>query len=815
MFGHFILIALRNLNRFRFYTLINVIGLTLGITIFLLILFYVRYEYSFDRFNENAERIYRVDWNLSFGENSSHNAAVTPPMAEVLVREFPEIQAAVRFRYMGAFHFKRQTENIVEWRVIYADKDLFRIFTIPFLSGDSSTALSEPNSIVLTRSAANQFFPNEDAVGKTLIQDNATLLKVTGVVEDLPAESHFHYRMFLSMEALEEARNGNWIGGPYNTYLLLNPGADAMQLEKKLATIVNNHVLPQASSTLGKQFMEEFMQEGNSLKLELRPLLDIHLYSHLRNELEGNSDIKYVYLFSAVAFIVLALACINFVNLSTARSIKRAREVGIRKVLGSGRRKLAAQFFAESMIISISSSLIALVVVRGMLHVFNNITELHLSLNTTDPITWAFTLGTGIFVGIMAGLYPAVVLSSYSPVNVLKGHFIPGNNTFNLRSGLVVFQFTLSIALIIITLSLDKQMKFMQERKIGFKKEQVILMHDVDNAAAKLSTFRDEVLRHPEVSSGTISSYFPGPGSARKTPLLWRYGSDPSPSSSVNMETWTVDQYYIPTLGIELLEGRNFSTDFPSDSNTVILNETAALSFGFDADILGQKICNYFENPDGSQDNSRIEVWTIIGIVKDFNYESLRQRVEPLGLFFGRSSSFIAFRHNSLETEKVIDLLEAEWKKAAAGEPFHYSFLDEKFNTFYKTDQKVRDIFWVFSSLAIVIGCLGLLALTAFSAEQKTKEIGIRKVLGATSGDILIMLSTRFTLLVVVGFLLAIPIGAFCIDWYLQQYVDKAKIGLSVYAIAGFAAFMLALITIIYHALHAAQNNPVDALKME
>ena len=399
MIGHLVLIAFRNLNRFRFYTLINVIGLTLGITIFLVILFYVRYEYSFDRFNENADRIYRVDWNLSFGENSSHNAAVTPPMADVLVRDFPEIEAAVRFRSVGSFQFKARTENIVEWRVIYADNYLFKIFTISFLSGDSRTALTEPNTVVLTKSAADQFFPDENAVGKMLIQNNSTLLKVTGIVKDLPAESHFHYRMFISMEGLAEAHNGNWIGGPYNTYILLKPGADPAHLEKKLATIVDQHILPQASSTLGKQFMDDFMREGNSLKLELMPLLDIHLFSHLRNELEGNSDIKYIYLFSAVAFIVLALACINFINLSTARSIKRAREVGIRKVLGSGRRKLAVQFFAESMIISMSAALLALLILRALLPVFNSITELQLSLQIGDPLTWALTLGTGALVG--------------------------------------------------------------------------------------------------------------------------------------------------------------------------------------------------------------------------------------------------------------------------------------------------------------------------------------------------------------------------------------------------------------------------------
>jgi putative ABC transport system permease protein len=814
MIANIILVAVRNLNRYRFYTLVNLTGLTFAMTLFLVIMLYVRFELSFDKFNEKADRIYRVDWNLKFGENSAHNAALTSPMAEAIARDFPEVESATRLYYIGGFHFRKEDQNVVEWRVVYADNSLFKIFTIPFLSGDPATALNEPNSIVLSESSAKQFFPDEDALGKTLLQDDKTLLKITGVVRDLPVNSHFHYRMFISLESLEESRNGNWIGSPFNTYVLLRKDADAPALEGKLSSIVNNYVLPNAASQLGKAFMDDFTKGGNSLTLEMRPLLDIHLYSHLRNELEGNSDIKHVHLLTAVAMIVLALACVNFVNLSTARSVKRAREVGIRKVLGSDRSKLIAQFFAESIAVSVTASFCAAGFTHLMLPVFNAITGLDLYLSVADSGFWFIVLATGLAIGFLSGAYPALVLSSYKPVKVLKGTFIPRSGSMSLRSALVVFQFTLSITLIIATLALEKQMHFLQNREMGFDKEQVVLVHDVGNLAGKLPAISQEVLRDDIFIQSTVSSYFPGPGSARKTPLLWQHGSEPSAASSVNMEMWTVDYDYVPALGIKIVEGRNFSRDFPSDSSAVLLNETAVKLFGFNGDAIGQKINAYAENPDGSQ-STNILTWTVVGVVRDFNYESLREQVEPLGLFFGSTSSFIAFRYKTAETTAAIQKLQAVWKRLAPGESFYYSFLDDKFNTFYRTDQKIRDIFWVFSILAIVIAGLGLFALTAFAAEQKTKEIGIRKVLGATTNDILVLLSMKFTQLIIIAFILAVPLGLLCIDWYLRQFTYRTNMGTAIFVYAGVGALSVALITMLYHALRAAHNNPADALKAD
>ncbi len=815
MLRNYITIAYRNFYKFRFYSLINVAGLTIGITACLVILLIVKFELSYDRFHSNADRIVRVDWDLQMGETRTHNAAVTPPMAEALVRDFPEVEAATRFRYMGSFQFKREIESMVEWRVVYADNDMFNIFTIPFVYGDPKTALKDPHSMVITEKCAEKFFPNENALGKTLIKDNQTVYTITGVVKDLPENSHFHYRMFLSMEGLDESKNGNWIGGPFNTYLLLSPGADPKALEAKLPTFVEKYIMPHAKSVIGDSFIDNFKTEGNQLTLRVMPLTDIHLHSSLRNELEGNGDIDYIYLFSAIAIFILAIACINFMNLATARSIRRAREVGIRKVMGSTRINLALQFIGESTILSIMAFILALGLTDLVLPLFNSLTGMNLQVPFGNLQLGLTITVAAILVGIASGLYPGIVLSAFQPARVLKGKFSSGNKSNFLRSGLVVFQFAISIFLIIATMALYQQMNFMRNKKLGFNQEQVIVLRDVRNIGDRLFTIRDEMVNTNLIKHGTVSSYFPGPRSARQTPLMWKYGSLPLPENSFNTEKWMVDYDYVSTLGIELVEGRNFSHDFPSDSTAVILNESAIDRLGFSGSPIGHKISLFRDNPDGSMDQNQLETWEIIGVVKDFNFESLREQVTPLGLFFGTSRGSLAFRYETDNTQQVITALEKKWKELAPGEPFNYSFLDENFQSLYSTEQKVGKIFALFSGLAIIIACLGLFALTAFTAEQRTKEIGIRKVMGASLQNIILLLSTEFGKLILWGFVLAAPLAAYGIQWYLQDYAYRTQISWWIYIVAGLITFLLALITMGYQSVQAAKTNPVEALKSE
>lgn len=816
MINNYITIALRQLDKYRFYTIINVFGLTIGIGACLLIFLFVRYELSFDRFHENHDRIVRVDWELYFGDRLTYNAAVTPPMAEAFVREFPEVEAAARLRYAGSYQFKRTVDNLVEPKVVWADNDLFRVFTFPFVAGNPAHALTEPNTMVISEKFASRLFPGESPLGKTLIKDNTTLYTITGVMKDIPDNSHFHYDIFLSMEGLDEAKSGNWIGGPFNTYVLLRPGASAADFEKKLPTIVTSYVMPHAASVLGDSFVDEFKRESsNRLTLRVMPLTDIHLYSHLRNELEGNSDIKYVYVFSVIAVFILAIACINFMNLATARSAKRAREVGVRKTMGSTRAHLTIQFLVESIILSLFSFLLALAVTEFTLPVFNSITGLHLSVPYQSPLLITGLIAVAILVGIAAGLYPGFVLSAFKPVEVLKGKMPRGDASVFLKSGLVVFQFTISIFLTIATFAVYKQVEFMKQVDLGFEEEQIIRMADVHISGNVLYNFRDEMLTHPLFKSATITSYFPGPGSARQTPLIWRFGSVPVPENSINIEKWSVDHQYITTMGMQIVKGRDFSVEFPSDSTAVIINEATAQQLGLGDDPIGSKLSLFYQAPDGTQDPNRLEVYTIIGVVRDFNFESLRQGVTPLGLFLGDSRSFIAFRYDAGKTQEAIDVLRTIWNKMAPGQPFNYSFMDENFQRMFETERKLGKLFVMFTGLAIAIACLGLFALTSYTAEQRRKEIGIRKVLGASVNQLTLLLTASFGRLILISFLLASGLAALGIRWYLEQYAYRTEIGTLLYVQSGVLAFGLAILTMGYQCLKAARTNPAESLKHE
>ncbi|MBS1543449.1 MAG: ABC transporter permease [Bacteroidetes bacterium] len=816
MIRNYFTIAVRHLNKNRFYTLINIIGLTTGITACLVIFLFIRNELSYDRFHKNADRIVRLDWEVLFEKTHTYNAAVTPPMAEVIVKEYPEVEAAARFRDLGSFHFRKDAENLVEAHSVYADNGIFRVFTFHFVEGSPEEALTHPNTMVVTESCAARYFPNESALGKTLLKDNSTLYTITGVIKDLPDNSHFHFKTFLSMEGLEEARSGNWIGGPYNTYLLMKPGTDPAELEAKLPSLVNKHLMPYAASVLGQSFMDEFQKTPrNHLTIHVRPLTDIHLHSHLRNELEGNGDIKYVWIFGAIGIFILLIACINFMNLATARSAKRAREIGVRKVMGSSRTSLTMQFLMESVILSLFSFLIALGITEIALPLFNALTGLHLSVPYNSMPLVTGLLVAAVLVGLMAGVYPGFVISAFNPSQVLKGKVTSSGVSSFFHSGLVIFQFTISIFLTIATLALYTQVNYMRQADLGFNKEQLIRMKVVQNAGNRLTTFKEEMLANPMIQGATITSFLPGPFAARQSPLIWKYGATPLPENSVNIEKWMVDRDYVSTLGMQVISGRDFSRDFPSDSSAVIINEAALSQLGVGPDPIGQKLSLFHENPDGSQDPNRVESYTIIGVIKDFNFESLRQGVTPLGLFLGNMGNSITFRYTTDKTRDVIEALKASWNKIAPGEPFIYAFLDEDFEKMFNGEKKLGEIFVLFTVLAIIIASLGLFALTAYTAEQRTKEIGIRKVMGASVQQIVLLLSASFGRLVLIGFALAVPLAAIAIHMYLQQYAYRADVGATIYLQAGILSFLLAMFTMGYQSIKAAQSNPVDSLKHE
>lgn len=819
MLKNYFLIAFRSLTKHRFYSLINVAGLATGIAACLVIILFIQNEMSYDRHFENAERIYRVNGEIKFGGNHYKLAVASAPFAEAAVQSFPEIEAATRFRTRGSYLVKRQEtdENIKENDVVWTDSTFFKVFSLPVLQGDASKALTDPNSIAISKKMADKYFPDGNVLGQSMILDNRLNVKVTAVYPDIPVNSHFHFDILIAMAGLNEAQQANFLSNNFNTYFLLKTGTDAKALEQKIPSFFEKHVGPQASSILGSDFtMAKFEAGGNIWRYTLMPLTDIHLHSDLTAELAPNGDITYVYLFAAIALFILGIACINFMNLSTARSANRAKEVGVRKVMGSLRSHLVRQFLLESILLSIGSFLFALVLAWIFIPIFNSISQKDLSLPFNDPRFYLILGGASVFIGILAGLYPSFFLSAFKPVNVLKGNVSLGMRSGWIRSSLVVFQFVISIFLIIATITVNRQLNYIQNKKIGFQKDQVLLVNDAYALGKNLQAFKNQVAQSSFIKSGSISGYIPVSGGWRSDNTYWPSETNPDETNMVGLQTWDVDYDYVKTMGMKIVEGRDFSSEFLSDSSGVIVNQTALKHFNYENDPIGKKISTFDQNlPDGSPDPKSLKSWTIIGVVEDFHFESLKENISPLALIVAKNNGTVIFRFEAANSQDVITTVEKSWKALAPGQPFQYSFLDEDFGRMYASEQRLGQTFAVFASLAILIACLGLFALTSFTAEQRTKEIGIRKVLGASVSSIVVLLSKEFGKLIIIAFVLAAPLAWYAIQWWLKSYTYKVEIGIFVYALAGIFAFLIAWLTMSYQSIRAARNNPVKSLRSE
>ncbi|MFZ6011634.1 MAG: ABC transporter permease [Bacteroidota bacterium] len=819
MLQNYLKVALRNLSKQRFYSFINIAGLALGIAACLLIVLYVQHELSFDRYHEKSGRIYRVNGEIKFA-GTHYKLAVGPaPLAETVLQEYPEVENSVRFRSRGSYLVKREnaTESFREHLVIWADSTFFDIFSVPVIKGDPHTALKDPNSIAISRAMAEKYFKNEDPLGQTMILDNQLNAKVTAVYENMPTTGHFRFDIMISMAGLEEAKSTNFLSNNFNTYLLLKEGTDAKALEAKLPGLVIKYIGPQAAAALGGEFtMEKFIASGNKLEYTLMPLTDIHLHSDLTAELSPNSDITYVYLFSAVALFILFIACINFMNLSTARSANRAKEVGVRKVMGSLRSHLVRQFLTESILLSVAAFALAIGLAYLALPFFNSLAQLELALPFLSASFYGLLFTAAIVVGGMAGLYPSFFLSAFEPVKVLKGQLALGTKSGFVRGALVVFQFAISIFLIIGTFTVNRQLDYIQRKKVGFNKDQVIMVGDVYALGKQTDAYKNEILKNSFILSGTISGYIPVSSGWRNDNTYWPEGSEPTTENMVGMQTWYVDHDYLKTLDMKIIEGRDFSEDFPSDSTAVILNEAALAQFKFDKNSIGKKIATFGpNNEDGTINKTALDTWTVIGVVEDFHFESLKQNITPLGFVLGKSPGYATFRFEAKNVQDVISVLETTWKQMAPGQPFQYSFLDESFGRMYASEQRLGKIFAGFAGLAIVIACLGLFALTAFTAEQRTKEIGIRKVLGASVGSIVVLLSKEFGKLILIAFALSAPLAWYAVDWWLKNYTYKVEVGILVYVFAGICAFLIAWLTMSFQSIRAARSNPVNSLRSE
>lgn len=824
MLKNYITIAFRNLRKHRFYTLINILGLAIGVASCLIIVLFIADEMSYDKYNVNANRIYRLHNEIKFGGNHMHIATTSAPAAHAMQQDYPEIEATVRFRTYGSYLVKPSdgTENIKEENVAWTDSTFFKVFSVKVLEGNPNTALKQPASVAISKRMADKYFPGKSALGQPLILDNKRNAKVTAVYETIPVASHFHFDILIAMvgdwPVAKEAQSPVFLNNNFVTYLLLKEGADAKAFQAKLPGFLQKYVGPQIAQLLGGEFtMEKFQESGNKYEITLMPLTDIHLRSSIKGEFEPNGNITYVYLLAAVALLILVVACINFMNLSTARSANRAKEVGVRKVMGSLRSHLVRQFLMESALVTLFAFVLAIGIAYLALPIFNNLSLKQLQLPFASGTFYIMLFTTAILIGIFAGAYPAFFLSAFKPVQVLKGHLSIGMKSGFIRSALVVFQFMISILLLIGAISVNRQLAYIQTKKLGFEKDQVIVIHDTYALRPNnVLPFKNEVLRNPSIQSGTISSHLPVEGTARNDNPFWKEGNRPTTENMVSMQNWNVDADYLATLGMKVKAGRGFSAEFPSDSSAVILNEEALKHFNLGEVPIGSKISTFDgKRPDGSPDPDQSRSWTVIGVVENFHFSSLKEGVTSLGLFLGNSDNSVSFRFTAGDTKEIIGTIEKIWKELAPGQPFMYSFLDDDFGTMYAAEERLGKIFTAFATLAIIIACLGLFALTSFTAEQRTKEIGIRKVMGASVQSIVFLLSKEFAKLIIIAFAIAAPVAWYGIDWWLNSYTYRTEIGVLIYAIAGLAALLIAWFTMGYQSFKAATADPVQSLRNE
>ncbi len=803
MISNYLKVALRNLLKHKAYTFINVVGLSIGLACCVLILLYVKDELSYDRYHTKADRIYRVILHGRLAGNEIHAANTCVPMAATLTAEYPEVEFATRLDNLGTVLVSYKGKSFNEERVFFADSSFFDIFTLGLLSGNPKNVLSAPNSVVLTEATVRKYFGEDDPMGRTLTFDDNTDYLVTGVSENVPENSHFHFDFLASFNSLSWSTSTSWVNNNLKTYILLQENVPPSQLEAKFPQLIRKYVAPQIQQGLGVTY-DEFIESGGEYYYSLQPLANIHLHSKLEDEIEPGGNAAYITIFSIIAFFVLLLACINFMNLATARSANRAKEVGIRKVVGSRQIQLIKQFLIEAALLSFIAMVVAVFLVELFLPWFNDLAAKNIEINfLSDRYLLPGLFLVTILVSVLAGSYPAFYLAAFKPIAVLKGASTVGATGRSplLRKILVVFQFAVSIILIIGTLVVGKQMQYIRNKQLGFNKEQVVVIHRAA-ATGDISAFETEIERLPNVISAAATRHLPG--QSMDVNVFKPEGAPETEGYLVN--TFSVGYDYIETLGIELLAGRSFSRDFGSDSSAYIINEAAMKKFGWD-EAVGKTI---FE-----PDKAGPLIGQVIGLMKDFHYKSLHAEIEPALLRLAAFPTYVASRISSDNIQGTLSDLEEIWQEFAPEQPFQYSFLDQDFDKLYRADQQVGKLVGTFTVFAIFIACLGLFGLASFSAEQRTKEIGVRKVLGASVPNIILLLSKEFTKLVLVAFIIAAPIALYAMNKWLQEFAYKTDINISIFILAGSGALLIAYLTVGYQAAKAALANPIDALKYE
>ena len=796
--------AWRNMLKNKAFSIINLLGLSIGISVCFVIMLFVQDELSYDRFNVKADRIVRVLFKSTINGSKINEATVMPPTAQALKNDYPEVEEATRLHAAGKPKITFGDKKFKDAEFAFVDANFFSVFTLHFLKGDAS-ALQQPNTIVVTNDFAKKCFGDEDPIGKTLQlnNNNSELYKVTGVIDKIPANAHFHFDLFGSMAGDMDAKSDSWMTSNYFTYLLLKEGHKYKDLEAKLPGMVEKYMGPQILKAMGMS-LSQFRTKGNQLGFALQPLKDIHLHSDSSFEMEPGGDIKYVYIFGAVAVFMLLIACINFINLSTASASKRAKEVGVRKVMGSGKFDLVKQFLVESVVLTFIALLLSFLVVELVLPLFNDLSGKHLSIGfSIRPLLMLF--GIGLLVGVLAGIYPAFFLSSFNPIATLKGRLSASTKSLGLRSGLVVFQFFISISLIVGTIIIYQQMRYIQNKKLGYNKEQLLVLPNSWALGKNEKIFKEELLKDSRVANVTISPYKPAGTTDNNNSMAYPEGREDQIMKTLK---YHVDEQYIPTLGMQLIAGRNFSPAFATDSSAIIINETAVKAFQLPANPVGKNILWIRDN-----EGHRL-TYHIIGVVKDFHFRSLHEAITPLMMALKPEWGIIV-KTRTADIAGLLSTMKLQWLKFNPEEIFEYAFMDELYNKTYLAEQKTSRILNIFAVLTILVACMGLFGLATYTAEQRTKEIGIRKVLGATLTQVTNMLSKEFLKLVLIACIIAFPLAWWGMNKWLEGFVYRIAISWWVFTITALAAMALTLLTVSFQALKAALMNPVKSLKSE
>jgi putative ABC transport system permease protein len=801
MFENYLKIAFRNIRRFKGYSFINIAGLAMGMACCILILAFIVDELSFDRFHEKSDDIYRIATIGKIAGRTINVATVPAPMAPAMIADFPEVLNAVRFRATGNRMFSYKDKKFFESNFLYADSSFFSVFSFKLIQGDPATVLKAPFTIIITQEIAQKYFGGEEPIGKILKMDNNEDFIITGVVEKPPVNSHITFDMLSSFETLNKRdpeQMANWANWNYQTYIQLQKGINYKEFEEKFVSFNDKYI---------GGFIKAI---GGEITNFLQPLTSIHLHSNLEVELSANSDIRYVYAFGAIALFILLIACINFMNLSTARSANRAKEVGLRKVVGAERSMLIKQFLGEAQLLAVISLLFALAIVWFVLPYFNNLAGREMNINFVFNPWIAFgMILIVLFVDLVAGSYPAFFLSGFRPVSVLSGMLKKGAKNSRFRSVLVIFQFAISITLIIGTSIVLNQVNYMKNRKLGFEKEKLLVIPIRDQETRKKAELiKNELATIDGVANVSGSRMVPGEEDFN-TSVYFPEGF--SSDQSVLMQQFEIDENFMETYGIELISGRNFSREITTDeSDAIWINETAAKQLEWDNPV-GKKFYIPIDN-----DFLKRRALTVIGVFKDIHHRSVHHLVEPTLITFSpNSASRITVKLNTDSITETMSLIEKEWSVVALDHPFDYFFLDDYYDGLYRSEERLAGIFRSFTIFAIFIGCLGLFGLASFAAEQRTKEIGIRKVLGSTVSSVVLILCKEFVLLVTIANLFAWPIAYFTMKNWLQSFPYQMNISIITFIIAGTSAMLIALLTVSYRALKTAWTNPIDALRYE